>query len=113
MRRGDQIILPYAVSDTFSTFATTEIATLMQAICQLMTPCATSVSQAHRGHPDIQHPLEAIFQSMPFGRRKRNAAGSLSLNHVQRPTTASVTGANPEKPSAFAAAGERSITRPR
>ena len=32
MRHGDRIILPYAVSDTFSNFATIEIATLVQAI---------------------------------------------------------------------------------
>jgi predicted GH43/DUF377 family glycosyl hydrolase len=32
MRHRDQIILPYAVSDTFSTFATIKIAALMQAI---------------------------------------------------------------------------------
>jgi predicted GH43/DUF377 family glycosyl hydrolase len=32
MRHGDQIILPYGVSDTFSTFATIKIATLMQAV---------------------------------------------------------------------------------
>ena len=32
MRHRDQIILPYAVSDTYSNFATIEIATLMQAV---------------------------------------------------------------------------------
>jgi predicted GH43/DUF377 family glycosyl hydrolase len=32
MRHGDQIILPYAVSDTFSNFATIKIAALIQAI---------------------------------------------------------------------------------
>ncbi len=32
MRHGDQIILPYAISDTFSNFATVKIATLMQAL---------------------------------------------------------------------------------
>ncbi len=32
MRHGDRIILPYAVSDTFSNFATIKIATLMQAV---------------------------------------------------------------------------------
>jgi predicted GH43/DUF377 family glycosyl hydrolase len=32
MRHGERIILPYAVSDTFSNFATIEIATLMQAV---------------------------------------------------------------------------------
>jgi predicted GH43/DUF377 family glycosyl hydrolase len=32
MRHGDQIILPYAVSDTFSSFATIEIAALRQAV---------------------------------------------------------------------------------
>jgi predicted GH43/DUF377 family glycosyl hydrolase len=32
MRHGDQIILPYGVSDTFSSFATIKIATLMQAV---------------------------------------------------------------------------------
>ena len=32
MRHRDQIILPYAVSDTFSNFATIKIATLMQAV---------------------------------------------------------------------------------
>lgn len=32
MRHGDQIILPYAVSDTFSNFATITIAALIQAI---------------------------------------------------------------------------------
>ncbi len=32
MRHGDQIILPYAVSDTYSNFATIKIAELMQAI---------------------------------------------------------------------------------
>src|SRR5271170_6379436 len=32
MRHADQIILPYAVSDTFSNFATVKIAALMQAI---------------------------------------------------------------------------------
>jgi len=32
MRHADQIILPYAVSDTFSNFATIKIATLMQAV---------------------------------------------------------------------------------
>jgi predicted GH43/DUF377 family glycosyl hydrolase len=32
MRHRDQIILPYAVSDTFSNFATIEIAALMQAV---------------------------------------------------------------------------------
>lgn len=32
MRHRDQIILPYAVSDTFSTFATIEIATLLRAL---------------------------------------------------------------------------------
>jgi predicted GH43/DUF377 family glycosyl hydrolase len=32
MRHGDQIILPYAVSDTFSNFATIKIAALMQAV---------------------------------------------------------------------------------
>jgi predicted GH43/DUF377 family glycosyl hydrolase len=30
MRHNDQIILPYAVSDTFSNFATIKIAALMQ-----------------------------------------------------------------------------------
>jgi predicted GH43/DUF377 family glycosyl hydrolase len=33
MRHGDQIILPYAISDTFSNFATMKIAELMQALC--------------------------------------------------------------------------------
>jgi len=33
LRHGDQIILPYAVSDTFSNFATIKIATLMQTLC--------------------------------------------------------------------------------
>ncbi|MFZ0422313.1 MAG: glycoside hydrolase family 130 protein [Xanthobacteraceae bacterium] len=32
MRHGDQIVLPYAVSDTFSNFATIKIAALIQAI---------------------------------------------------------------------------------
>ena len=32
MRHSDQIILPYAVSDTFSNFATIKIAALMQAM---------------------------------------------------------------------------------
>lgn len=32
LRHGDQIILPYAVSDTFSNFATIKIATLMQTL---------------------------------------------------------------------------------
>ena len=32
MRHNDQIILPYAVSDTFSNFATIKIAALMQAL---------------------------------------------------------------------------------
>jgi predicted GH43/DUF377 family glycosyl hydrolase len=32
MRHGDQIILPYAVSDTFSKFATIDIATLMRSM---------------------------------------------------------------------------------
>ena len=32
MRHGEQIILPYAISDTFSNFATIKIPTLMQAI---------------------------------------------------------------------------------
>jgi predicted GH43/DUF377 family glycosyl hydrolase len=32
MRHSDQIILPYAISDTFSNFATIKIATLMQAL---------------------------------------------------------------------------------
>jgi predicted GH43/DUF377 family glycosyl hydrolase len=32
MRHNDQIILPYAVSDTYSNFATIEIAALMQAM---------------------------------------------------------------------------------
>jgi predicted GH43/DUF377 family glycosyl hydrolase len=34
MRHGDQIILPYAVSDTFSNFATIKIAALMQAVAR-------------------------------------------------------------------------------
>ena len=33
LRHGDQIILPYAVSDTFSNFATIKIAALMQTLC--------------------------------------------------------------------------------
>jgi len=37
MRHGDQIILPYAVSDTFSTFATISIAALIQAEGALKT----------------------------------------------------------------------------
>jgi predicted GH43/DUF377 family glycosyl hydrolase len=32
MRHGDQIILPYGVSDTFSNFATIKISGLMQAV---------------------------------------------------------------------------------
>jgi len=32
MRHNDQIILPYAISDTYSNFATIEIAALMQAL---------------------------------------------------------------------------------
>jgi hypothetical protein len=32
MRHRDQIILPYAISDTFSNFATIEIAALMEAV---------------------------------------------------------------------------------
>ena len=32
LRHGDQIILPYAVSDTFSNFATIKIAALLQAL---------------------------------------------------------------------------------
>ncbi len=32
MRHGDKIILPYAVSDTFSTFATVDIAALLRAM---------------------------------------------------------------------------------
>ena len=32
MRHRDQIVLPYAVSDTFSNFATIKIAALMQAV---------------------------------------------------------------------------------
>lgn len=34
MRHGDQIILPYAISDTFSNFATIKIAALLQAIAK-------------------------------------------------------------------------------
>ena len=34
MRHGDQIILPYAISDTFSNFATIKIAALMQAFAR-------------------------------------------------------------------------------
>jgi predicted GH43/DUF377 family glycosyl hydrolase len=34
MRHNDQIILPYAVSDTFSNFATIKIAALMQAVAR-------------------------------------------------------------------------------
>jgi predicted GH43/DUF377 family glycosyl hydrolase len=34
MRHGDQIILPYAVSDTFSNFATIKITALMQAVAR-------------------------------------------------------------------------------
>jgi predicted GH43/DUF377 family glycosyl hydrolase len=34
MRHGDQIILPYAVSDTFSNFATIKISALMQAVAR-------------------------------------------------------------------------------
>ena len=32
MRHGDRIILPYAISDTFSKFATIKIAALLQAM---------------------------------------------------------------------------------
>ena len=32
LRHGDQIILPYAVSDTFSNFATIKIAALLQTL---------------------------------------------------------------------------------
>ena len=32
IRHGDQIVLPYAISDTFSNFATIKIAALMQAL---------------------------------------------------------------------------------
>ena len=32
MRHGDQIILPYAISDTYSNFATIKIAALMEAV---------------------------------------------------------------------------------
>jgi len=32
MAHGDQIILPYAVSDTFSNFATIKISALMRAM---------------------------------------------------------------------------------
>jgi predicted GH43/DUF377 family glycosyl hydrolase len=32
MRHGDRIILPYAISDTFSKFATIKIAKLLQAM---------------------------------------------------------------------------------
>jgi predicted GH43/DUF377 family glycosyl hydrolase len=32
LRHGDQIILPYAVSDTFSNFATIKIASLLQML---------------------------------------------------------------------------------
>jgi predicted GH43/DUF377 family glycosyl hydrolase len=35
LRHGDQIILPYAVSDTFSNFATIKITALMQAVARL------------------------------------------------------------------------------
>ena len=41
MRHGDQIILPYAVSDTFSNFATIKIAALMQAVWQIPTQSST------------------------------------------------------------------------
>jgi predicted GH43/DUF377 family glycosyl hydrolase len=34
MRYGDRIILPYAVSDTFSNFATIEIPTLLRALME-------------------------------------------------------------------------------
>jgi predicted GH43/DUF377 family glycosyl hydrolase len=34
MRHGDQIILPYAICDTFSNFATIKIASLMQAVAR-------------------------------------------------------------------------------
>ena len=32
MRHNDQIVLPYAVSDTFSNFATIKIAALLQSM---------------------------------------------------------------------------------
>jgi predicted GH43/DUF377 family glycosyl hydrolase len=32
MRHGDQIVLPYAISDTFSNFATIKIAALLDAL---------------------------------------------------------------------------------
>jgi hypothetical protein len=32
MRHGDQIVLPYAVSDTFSNFATIDIKALMKTV---------------------------------------------------------------------------------
>jgi predicted GH43/DUF377 family glycosyl hydrolase len=32
LRHGDQIVLPYAVSDTFSNFATIRIAALLEAL---------------------------------------------------------------------------------
>jgi predicted GH43/DUF377 family glycosyl hydrolase len=41
MRHGDQIILPYAVSDTFSNFATIKITALMRAVWQIPTQSST------------------------------------------------------------------------
>jgi hypothetical protein len=32
MRHGERIVLPYAISDTFSNFATIRIAALLQAL---------------------------------------------------------------------------------
>ena len=52
MRHNDQIILPYAVSDTYSRFATIEIAALMQR-----TP-SFSKSQLARGTKKLRAMLE-------------------------------------------------------
>ena len=53
LRHRDQIILPYAVSDTFSNFATIKIADLMSAHRRLITSIDWIVSLDHLVSRDV------------------------------------------------------------
>ena len=94
MRHGDQIILPYAISDTFSNFATIKIAALMQAVLQV----AGAVQ--HLG--DLGAHVSVQLKCLPGDRvHLFAAAGSTMKWRCRRPRRNQDLLASPRRPDAM------------
>ena len=79
LRHGDRIILPYAISDTFSNFATIKIAALMDAVAKLRTTSRGATQMPRTAaHADTLHRTDLYRRHVshrPDADRRRETCG--------------------------------------